>query len=395
MPFPISSSITGDFFGNPVTTHEAYDASEDVYAAYVMGTFSWGRWSAISGVRVEHTRVGFNVTSQQIQRPPEAGPFDPNGSYTNVLPSVHLRYEIREPMIMRLAWSHSVARPEFNRLAPFETINVDNLTGDINIDRGNPDLKAVESSNLDLMFEYYLDHGGILSVGLFYKRLDGPIYRSIMTNEADGVLVTVDSFFNAGKADLMGVELNYQTQFRFLPGVLSGLGMMFNATITRSDVDVPQRPGEKFSLFRQSDHIGNIALTYDRKKFDARLAFNWRSDYLLLLGTNPLNDSYEASFRKLDFQAGYRIRRGWKIMFDVTNITNEPQYQITGGVRGPTFYGLTGRTYALGVQATFLISDHLFNHELQAKPVSAIGSLCSDYLACICDTSPEYSGGVC
>lgn len=341
------------WFGPDQDVVEDYDASEDIHAAYLMGTWTWPRLTLVAGARVEHTRIGFDVRSGTVQRPPNAPPLDPSGDYTNVLPSIHLRYEIRPNFLVRFAWTNSIARPEFDRLAPFETINVDQLTGDLFISRGNPDLEAVKSRNLDFMLESYLPHGGVLSLGFFRKDLDGPIYRSLITESVGGVFATIDSFFNAGEASLTGVEFNYQDQFRSLPGPWSGLGFLVNATVTESRVDVPQRPGEEFPLFRQSGAIGNLALSYDYQKFNARLAFNWRARFLRTVGTDPLTDDYEGSLQKWDFQLGYKYSRRWSLQFEITNLTNAAQVQETGGPRLPTFYALTGRTFSLGLQGRF------------------------------------------
>lgn len=355
-PSPNDAAFTRFFrdnmglFGAPSASPEVYDAQEDIYAAFLMGSWQWTKVTLLSGVRWERTDIEYDDAGIVGNRPPGAGDFDPSGSYDNLLPSLHLRYEMADELIIRFAWSNTIARPKFDRMAPFESIDVDGTTGDVMIDRGNPDLHAVESMNWDLMAEYYMPDGGVLSAGVFYKQLDGPIFRSAQTSLENGVNVTVDSFFNAGQARILGLELNYQKQFTFLPGALSGLGISANATFTGSDVDVPARAGEEFPLFQQSDNIGNASLFYEKHGFNARLAYNWRSRFLREIGNNPQLDIYEGDYRRLDLQVGYQLGEHWRVQFEANNLNNEPEYLETGYPRLPSYYALTGTTYSVGVQ---------------------------------------------
>jgi len=45
---------------------------------------------------------------------------------------------------------------------------------------------------------------------------------------------------NAKEGEIMGVELGYQQQFDFLPGLWSGLGIAANVTLVDLEVDVTE-----------------------------------------------------------------------------------------------------------------------------------------------------------
>ena len=130
------------------------------------------------GARVESSEQ--IVTSKQ-QVGGSLGEVETNLEDTDVLPSVNgvwEFYEHRHPgnqflerMQLRLGASHTVSRPEFRELAPFEYNEV--LGGTIS--RGNPDLQRATIWNFDFGYEWYPSEGDLVGAGAFYKIFDEPI----------------------------------------------------------------------------------------------------------------------------------------------------------------------------------------------------------------------------
>lgn len=329
-----------------------YKIKEDISAGYLRGDWSRGKWSFVGGVRWEQTDLNFNAIRVNANLPntnrARYVPFTRESSYDNVLPSLHANYNVSDRLILRAAWTNTLARPISGDMVPAFSVDTANRI----INGGNPDLQATESANFDLSAEYYLPRVGLVSAGWFHKRLDGPIYTSTTSlNYDDGSGVQPYQFvtkLNAGRATLSGVELSYQQQLRFLPAPFDGLGVYGNLTFVDSDVDIPQRPGEAFSLFKQADSLGNIALSYQKHRINARVSYTFRSQYLSELVARDV-DVYFDDDHRLDVQVGYKLGRGWSVQLTANNLEDTPELQYHGVKSRQLFYGLTGRFYSLGV----------------------------------------------
>lgn len=329
-----------------------YQIDEDIHAGYVRADWNWGKLGVIAGARYELTDLDINATQQNTSvsntNPARYQPYHRTLDYNNLMPGVHLRYAASDRLVFRAAWTNTLARPSAPSMTPNLSVDPINLT----ISGGNPDLHAVESLNFDVSAEYYLSSIGVASVGAFTKSIDGPIYQSIVPISFDAgsgpQTFTYSTYLNAGKATLQGVELSYQQQLRFLPSPFDGLGFYLNYTVTDSDVDVPARPGEKFTLFNQSKWLGNAAVFYQKYNVTARLAYTFRAPYLTTL-LSAGTDTYFDSDHRLDLQIGYKFGQHWTLQFSANNLENTPERQYHGTPSRQEFYGLTGRFYSLGL----------------------------------------------
>jgi outer membrane receptor protein involved in Fe transport len=92
--------------------------------------------------------------------------------YHTFFPNLHLRYRLTPLTNLRAAATRSIARPNFSDLVPYQLVNNEFRT----LSRGNPDLEPTRSYNLDLMAEHYFQAIGVLSAGVFYKKLSDIIF---------------------------------------------------------------------------------------------------------------------------------------------------------------------------------------------------------------------------
>lgn len=329
-----------------------YETDENIHAGYVRADWSWGKLGVIAGARYELTDLNIDATKQDTSvantNPARYQPYHRSLDYSNWMPGVHLRYAASDALVFRAAWTNTLARPSAPSMTPNLSVDPINLT----ISGGNPDLHAVKSRNFDVSAEYYLSSVGIASIGAFTKSIDGPIYESETPIDFDAgsgtQRFTYSTFLNAGRATLQGIELSYQQQLRFLPSPFDGLGFYLNYTLTNSDVDVPARPGESFTLFNQSKWLGNAAVFYQKYNVTARLAYTFRAPYLTTL-LLPGTDTYFDSDHRLDFQIGYKFRDHWTLQFSANNLENSAERQYHGNASRQEFYGLTGRFFSLGL----------------------------------------------
>ncbi|MCD8538836.1 MAG: TonB-dependent receptor, partial [Leadbetterella sp.] len=245
---------------------EAFEADEKVYAGYVMGQFQFNRLTAVGGVRYEKTSV--NYKSKDVIIGPdgdlqEIKPVEGGTDYDFVLPQLNLKYALNDLSNLRFASTFSYARPNFGEIIPAQEINREDNEATV----GNPDLKPVRALNLDLLGEKYFRNIGVLSGGVFYKRLNDFIFPRVYLNSNYPLTGTptvrdidVIQVQNGEAADLVGFEFAYQQNLTFLPGALSGLGAYFNYTYTYSKASIQSRledaGTEIIPLPGQAKHVG-------------------------------------------------------------------------------------------------------------------------------------------
>ena len=76
---------------------------------------------------------------------------------------------------------------------------------------------------------------------------------------------------------IQGAEFDYRQGFTFLPGLLANTGMEFNFTYAPSNTGETDLAGNKIPFQDNSTESGNFILWYQDKRFQARVAYNYRS----------------------------------------------------------------------------------------------------------------------
>ncbi|PQJ34908.1 TonB-dependent receptor [Salinibacter sp. 10B] len=338
---------------------------ESIYAGYAMASAEFGPLTALAGARIEYTST--SSTRFQLLENDNTGnltttsqTFD--NSYTDVLPSVHLTFEATDNLQFRGAWTNTLGRPDYEKLSSFSEVTVEGSEAEVI--EGNPNLKPFKAMNVDLTAEYYFSDGGLASVAGFYKQIDNPIYRFTETETdvsnpfGDGRTfnrVQRTQERNADSGSVLGLEATYQQSFTFLPAPLNGLGLNSNLTVTDSEVDVPNRGDLPF--FQQADLVYNIVPYFQKGGFEARVAINYRGDYLLSLSEFAVNDTYVAERTTVDFNASYQLEGligNPELLVQVENVTNEPEVEYAGGdTNRLSSHYLSGRAVAIGLSMEF------------------------------------------
>jgi TonB-dependent receptor len=285
-----------------------------------------------------------------------------DNNYTNTLPSFNARLHISDKWQLRFAASKAIVRPELYQLNPFTTLSADvtattvvtgtapntvstttavlnSLTGT----GGNPDLMPIEANQYDITSEWYFAPTGSLTFALFKKDLKNYIYSGT-TNEtftSGGVQTTfaVSRYTNGSSGKVSGFEVAYSQFYDFLPGALSGLGVQANYTHIDSSggrnpvvnvFDGNQRVNADLNalpLEGMSPDSYNFAAMYEKYGVSARLAYNWRSDYLLTTSAANINAPvWSEAYGQLDGSIFYSLNAKFKIGIQGTNLTGETTY---------------------------------------------------------------------
>ncbi|MDX2247399.1 MAG: TonB-dependent receptor [Bacteroidia bacterium] len=317
---------------------EAYTATEDVVAGYLMARQQLNRLLLLGGVRYEYTRTTYQSNDVVIAANgdlEEIVPVEGGTDYGFFLPQLHLKYAAGENTNFRAAATYSYARPNFSEIIPAQEINLE----DREATAGNPNLLPVSAFNVDLLGEHYFGNVGIVSGGLFFKSLDDFIYRRVvfnsnypLTGEPIATGVDVIQAQNGNQANLLGVEVAFQRGFNFLSGPLSRLTLYLNYTYTNSNATIQSREAdednpdteEEIPLPGQASHVGNASLAYENKGVSVRISTNFNGSYLSEVGGSPEEDIYVKSRLQLDLNASVTLTPKIRLFAEFLNLTNQP-----------------------------------------------------------------------
>jgi TonB-dependent receptor len=308
-----------------------YDIVEDLYAGYGMFSVEFGTTTVLAGVRAEYTDANYRANAINFDDP-NFDPLNPatevqdRTNYLDFLPSIHVTFRPRENVVVRLAWTNTIGRPNFEDVVPI--LEVEDDAGSA----GNVDLEPFESMGFDFSFEKYLQPSGIVSIGAFYKDIDNPIYTQRTPNVTfRGIpLISLSQPANAESGTLLGLELNWEQQFVNLPAPWDGFGASANLTFVDSEVKVFGRESDDLPFFRQPDTIGNLALYYTIGRFEARLAANYRDAYLQGIGGDQTEDVYFGEHTQLDLKLTFDATENLSIFGEVQNINDESRREYQG-----------------------------------------------------------------
>lgn len=361
---------------DPIPDEDSYVANENIYAGYLMGTWVHNKWEIVAGARVEYTEVetknqelvvitdeddanygadkpGWNEFEEENYL---LTPLHTKTDYLEFLPRIQINYRASDRLIYRAAVFTSLARPEFQFISG--ATEAERSGGEYEVSLGNPDLDAAYAWNFDASVEYYIDDFSLVSIGVFYKNIDGFIFNDAAPeNEYEGLYLGDPAEFeqpiNGNTAKITGIEFNYVTRFSQLPGMFGGLGFYGNLTLQDSEADTGLDDDNLTNVpfFNAPEYLGTFALTYDHAGIESTLAYSFRDGYLdeLLDGINVYARPYES----LDFQLSYTVNAKtfyFKIQ-DLLDSGGEPILHLTrgNGNRYLNENAWNGRTVRFGV----------------------------------------------
>lgn len=342
-----------EFFDEQESRVNDFKMSEDINAAYLMNTVDIDDWRFIAGMRYEGTEFEAKGTGATD------GVFtdtETRRKYHHWLPGLHARYQLDKNTQVRAAWTKSVVRPTFGQLAPGFVIDDDEATF------GNPQLKPLESSNLDLGIEHFMGHAGTVSAFVFYKDIKHFVYNTDLAGTGAWTdFAEAHSYANGDSAKLYGLELAYSQKFDWLPAPWNGLLLGANTTFSRSDAEIEgfdQASGTQrkrsIDLPNQSDTVGNLMLGWENDKLSLRLSANYKSAYLFELASigDRDHDLHVDSQTFVDFSARYSLTKSLQVSLEAQNLTDESYFVYTGHRSYNGQYEEYGPTYKLGLTFT-------------------------------------------
>lgn len=289
-----------------------YDAWENIAAGYFMAEYDWRRLEIIAGVRAEHTDQGYVLDY------PRKAESEGDQNYTDILPSIHLKYNVHRNANLRFSYGRSINRPGFFEIVPYTILNEDYD------EKGNPDLEHTVADNIDLRYEFFPRSSEQFMVGLFWKKLKNPIEYGLI-NEGQSTFISPMNFGNATNA---GIEVDVMKYF-------SWFGIKANYTYTNSSITTSKRVREGTEvrtvnqtrpLYGQAAHVANLSLLFNFPKYgiEAQVSGSYTGKRLSEISNWLDNDIWEAGYVQLDASVEKSFKAGFSIFAKASNLLDTP-----------------------------------------------------------------------
>lgn len=303
-------------------------------------------------------------------------------SYENWLPSFNLKVGLSRDLLLRFGFSKAIARPDLGLTRHYFSITP--LTEDdewlgLEASTGNAFLKPTRSTQYDASIEWYFDTVGSLTLSLFHKTL-----KDVLTNGVEVVPITAGGetfpvqFVRPVNSDeegkIKGFEIAYQQFYDMLPAPFDGFGIQANytyidssgvsqSTLNNTEGDpAGSQPNVDTSLLPlvglSKDNV-NVAAMYEKGPISARLAYSWRSEYLLTTRDviTPFAPIMNEATGQLDGSFMYTVNDQLKVGLQAVNILNEvtKTTQILNDdlLAAPRSWFMNDRRYSLIARFTF------------------------------------------
>ncbi|MFM2289679.1 MAG: hypothetical protein RL684_2822, partial [Pseudomonadota bacterium] len=316
-----------------------------------------------------------------------------DNSYNDYLPSLNIRFKLRDDLQLRFAVSKAMVRPTFSQMQQDITLGYSfdptgaglaGIVDGVNAQgtgphyngnsgtSGNVHLNPTRAMQYDTSLEWYFAPAGSLTLAGFYKDVKDYIFNGQLdetyTFNGQTLHFLVTRNINGDHGTIKGFELAYQQFYTQLPGALSGLGVQANFTYVDSNggkntainvFDSAQLAGSADSdlpLEGMSKSSYNAALIYEKYGWSGRLAYNWRDQYLLTTSAaNIARPVWSEAYGQLDGSVFYSVTDHVKVGLQGVNLLNARTFLDVGGaVLHPRYsWTDTDRRIAVAIRASF------------------------------------------
>ncbi len=315
-------------------------------------------------------------------------------SYSKLLPSFNLKVELSDDVIARFAYSKAVSLPDLRdkrnslqigRELIVERVDPNDVSSPVvgaringySASGGNPALNPIESDNFDLSLEWYFADTGSLTASLFHKDVEG-FFRfgpSSIQIENNGVTrdVLINGPVNGEDATIKGFELAYTQFYDNLPAPWNGIGVQFNYTYIDSDGNSSSENALTPEGGQVSNNLGvfdglpleglsedtmNLVLMYEAGPVSARIAYNYRSEYLLTTrDVITFAPNFSGSTEQVDASFSYQLTDNLKIGLEANNLTNATNelFSVVNQdlLLAPRSYFVNDRRYSVTLSGSF------------------------------------------
>ncbi|QBY04332.1 TonB-dependent receptor [Thalassotalea sp. HSM 43] len=379
-----ASLVQNDRLGDTYTVDEEIttfytklDLDAEFWGIYMSGNFG------IQYVDVDQESTGFSTTSDEVGRT-VATPVSGGASYSDVLPTLNLSFEIAENQFIRTAMGKVQTRPRMDQMRPNNQAsfsfndnqinNPDPEGGPWSGSKGNPELKPLEANQFDISYENYYAEDGFFATTFFYKDLTNwhrtgstvtdfsdvymPDFHQGTEGQAPATLEGLVSETQDGfEGFVRGYEFQASVPLRLAADFLEGFGLVASYTLLDGELDDGGRiPG-------LSEETYSLTAYYEYEGFEVRVSGTKRDEFLTeTRGTSlALVETENLGVEIWDAQIGYDFSKsgiewldGLRVTLQGQNLTDEDDITAQAGdSRQINTFQHYGRNFLLGVNYKF------------------------------------------
>lgn len=230
-------------------TSDQYLADQTLYAGYFMldlpFSFLEQHFRFVGGARLENSDQNVLTTDA----PGSSKLINSQLKRVDILPSMNLTYLVNDITNVRLAYSHSVNRPEFREMSSVYIYDFDTYEAL----QGNPRLQRAYIRNYDVRVEVFPHIGDVLAVSYFYKSITSAIEERLISSSKP-----LRTWFNSDRGRNFGWELEIRKSLEFLGGYFRNFSITGNYTRIQSKIEYTEKLTDPNN---QSNIIGEVVHT--------------------------------------------------------------------------------------------------------------------------------------
>lgn len=257
--------------------------------------------------------------------------------YLRLFPSLNASYNIRENLIARAAYYHSVGRPNYNQYAGGITLpDLESVPSPTNlIVLSNTAIKVWNARTGKVGLEYYFEGVGLISVGAYRRQFENFFGSTTFASTPEFLALYGLASSDYGKFDIrtqynlpatvhmQGLDLQYRQALTFLPAWARGVEVMASGVTQR----ITGTESDNFS--GMIPRTASAGLSLNRAKFSLRLNWTYQSRRKLaqIVGASvgPGTFTYATPRRILDLTGDYRLTKQLSLFGNIRNATDEPE----------------------------------------------------------------------
>ena len=334
-------------FKESTRPEDTYEGDQTYSAAYglidVPFVLLSNRFRLVAGARLENMEQNVNV-------PLTTNTFTTSRIRNNdLLPSLNLTYILNDVTNLRLAYFHSVNRPEIREIAATPIYNFSENEYDV----GNPHLLRSLIHNYDARVEVFPGSDELAAVSYFYKVISDPIEEF----QQPGYFNYSQTWVNSSEATNRGWEIEARKSLGFLGQYLANFSVAGNYTWVQSNVDLVNRlTGKVFRSRRlqgQSPYLLNLMLLFTEPtlKTSISLLYNKFGPRTEEVGLTDQSDILEEPRDLVDLAIMIPISRLFAVKFTVANLADKDRVLTRDG--RPYEHATIGRIFGMQLSASF------------------------------------------
>ncbi len=365
--------LSGNLTHDNLSAGTEYFIEEDTRAVYLQ--YEWERELAGKPLR-GNFGLRYYDTEIAVKGTLVVGNISQTHDYDGMLPALNLAWDLTDEFIWRASVSENLTRPSLNSLSiagrVFPLTDASNTVP--RVIAGNPALKPFESFNMETSLEWYFDHVGFVTLGVFYKEIENYIINQteivpygetgfpldlLLAGQDENTLFEYIAPVNTDKTRFKGLEMSFQRDFDFLPVPFNTLGIIANYTYADGEARYRNVQNSGLDQVKRfpglSEHSGNLTLYYESDNWGARIATAYRSEYISNV-EGGLADEDERGFHStthVDFSAFYQLSENVKLTLEGINLTDEREEQYSDSSDRAYNTTSSGKSFYLGLSYRF------------------------------------------